>query len=113
MTDPMTLLASLERPRLLLAAARHVAPGCGAATTRGLLHGHRPAGPAEAILRLMDLERAHEDERCARAVTYSAVRHIGVLAALLAEAGRLQSARVSSAPPGRVVVLPHPVAACA
>jgi len=87
MTDPMTLLAGLERPALLMSAARNAlsAQGVCAATQR-LLHGAAPRGPAEALLRLIELERLSEEARRAEDAAYSPARHVTLLAAMLGQA---------------------------
>ncbi|WP_238547758.1 DUF6477 family protein [Meridianimarinicoccus roseus] len=87
MNDPITLLKSLQRPALLVSAARHAAEGYqpGGPVLRRLLKGSAPAGPAEAVLKLLMLEGEMEDARRLRGAGYSAARHVTVLAALIGE----------------------------
>lgn len=87
MTDMLTLLDTIKRPRLLINAAR-----IGLAEYRRETHlprhldGHCPLRGQDALRRLMVLEQQMNDRRCARAADYSAARHVGLLIAMMAEA---------------------------
>ncbi|WP_380052319.1 DUF6477 family protein [Falsihalocynthiibacter sp. SS001] len=96
MNDILTMLKSLNRPRLLVRAARH-----------GLMEYNRERhlarlikdtalpGPGQAIMTLMNQETLLEQKRKTGDASYSALRHIEVLIALMAEA-KLLAARTSS-----------------
>lgn len=87
MTDVNRLLKSVQRPRLLVEAARH-----GVSSYRRERHLRRlldlPVlpGPRQASLQLLCLEQAHDAARAAGAAGYSVARHLEVLIALMAEA---------------------------
>ena len=85
MTD--TRLEEIERPKMLLKAAE-----AGQATyqrrrdLRRMLRIAIPASPADALAKLIPIEAALEERRRTRATSYSLLRHVDVLIALLAEA---------------------------
>lgn len=85
-----TALAELEhlrRPPLLVRAARIGARDYERGRDLGRLTGHRvPPAPEVAIGRLMSEEAHVEEARRSGAATYSAVRHVALLAALMGEA---------------------------
>ncbi|MEM8555812.1 MAG: DUF6477 family protein [Pseudomonadota bacterium] len=87
MTDLQTLLRTLDRPRLLVKAARH-----GKATYRRDKHLTRLLdtpflpGHGQASMQLICIEQEFDAARRSRAADYSPARHINVLAALMAEA---------------------------
>lgn len=87
MSDFRKLLAGLQRPRLLIRAARH---GLDEYRRDRDLHrligGAGVPGPDEALPRLMREEARLERIRGTGDATYSLVRHIEVLIALMAEA---------------------------
>jgi hypothetical protein len=87
MSDFRTLLAGLQRPRLLIRAARH---GLGAYHRERdlgrLIGGNRVPAPDESLPRLMREEARLERIRGSGDASYSLVRHIEVLIALMAEA---------------------------
>lgn len=90
-TTPLTTLATLRRPRMLVSAAR-----------KGTVHYKRDrdlprilsaaATPKGPITPLMGIEDRLEQTRKAGDVTYSIAAHIAVLTALLAEASLAASA---------------------
>ena len=93
MNDVLSLLKALNRPRLLISAARH---GLGdfrrdTYLRRTLKLGALP-GHGEVVLRLMELESDMEEARREKCARYNALRHIEVLMALMTEA-RLLAAR--------------------
>jgi len=93
MTDLMSLLKSLRRPRLLIRAARFGIPDYSRKRDlRRLLHTSTPPSPRLAISKLMTEESLLEDKRKASDTSYSIARHVSVLIALMAEA-RLMQAR--------------------
>lgn len=76
-------LSSLRRPRLLMRAARF---GLADYRRHRDLRRHLPDGwDGPALPRLMDEEARHEEARVAGLVTYSPLRHVEVMIALLAE----------------------------
>ena len=87
MSDIDGFLARLRRPRLLIRAAR-----IGARDYRRDAHLPRalgeapPAQRSAALQRLVQIEAELDARRKARDAGYSVVRHVAVLAALLAEA---------------------------
>lgn len=94
MQDTLTLLSQIKRPALLMRAAR-----LGAEDYRRTVHlprllgyGHLPRHNA-ALLRLIDLERELNEQRQTDAGTYSLLRHIDVLIAILGEARTLRAAQ--------------------
>lgn len=93
MTDLLTMLNTLRRPRLLIRAAR-----IGAAEYRRDAHLRRHLGygalprSAAALSRLVDMEAALEELRRERAAGYSATRHVEILIAMMGEARILRTA---------------------
>lgn len=86
MNDPLSLLATLSRPRLLVTAAQLAAPHYSRdRMLRTLLGDPAPKGPGETVMALIVLEQAVEAARRARYAGYSVERHVRVLAALIAE----------------------------
>ena len=98
MQDIFTRLSTLNRPRLLVSAARHgLTEYDRAKHLRKILGiGHLP-GPGEAAMRLFEIEQGHNEARKAGDGTYALARHIDVLIALMAEARALQ-ARAAQGP---------------
>lgn len=92
MQDIQTLLGNLKRPRLLVRTAR-----IGAEDYRREAHLRRALGntqlprPAQAIMRLMDIEKEQNEMRRTRSAHYSAMRHVDVLIALMGEARALRA----------------------
>lgn len=91
MTDPLTTLATLHRPRLMVRAARL---GMGDyrrdRDLRRLLGTGRTPSPAAALPALMHAEADAEDIRQSGAATYNIARHVDLLIAVLAEARLLE-----------------------
>lgn len=87
MTDPMTILSSLRRPRLLIRAARF-----GLADYRRerdlarLVGGAQAPSPAPALSALLEQEDRLEQTRRRGEAAYSIARHVEVLIALMSEA---------------------------
>ena len=87
MQDILSHLSTLERPRLLISAARHgVADYDRDKHLIRLLGGVNLPTPGAAILRLMDLERLQNDMRLAGGGAYRPAAHVEVLIALMGEA---------------------------
>lgn len=97
MRDPIQCLSRIRRPQLLIRAARFgLVDYDRRRGLRRLLPGGGAPAPAEAVGLLLELEAAENARREDRAADYSAVRHVELLIALMAEA-RLVAA---TAPPG-------------
>lgn len=92
MQDILTMLNRLHRPRLMMRAAR-----IGAETYRRGSHLPRLLGygvlprHGAALLRLMELEATLEDQRKAADASYSLLRHLDVLIAMVGEARELRA----------------------
>ena len=87
MNDITTMLRSLERPALLIRAARL---GQEAYVRRRdltrILRTTRLPGPGAAVMALMDREAELDERRLAGSHAYTIASHVEVLAALMAEA---------------------------
>lgn len=87
MTQFLDHLRTLHRPRLLIRAARHgVTEYSRNRDLRRIFRAETLPSPATAVPRLMELEAEMEGRRTDGTATYSAMRHIEVLIALMAEA---------------------------
>jgi hypothetical protein len=92
MKDLATRLSELRRPGLLIRAAR-----AGQVSYNRTAHLRRVLGTsseirsADAVMRLMDIEAEIDSARRSDAAYYSAVRHVDVLVALVAEAALLKT----------------------
>lgn len=87
MTDVKEALAALRRPPMLVRAARFGATDYSRERDlRRLLGTHVPPAPEQAITRLLRQEARIEETRRSGAVSYSAARHVELLAAVMAEA---------------------------
>lgn len=94
MTDLMTLLKNLRRPRLLIRAARFGLVSYSRERDLGRVVEHLPLpSPGRAVPTLMSEEGVMEDKRKAGDASYSIARHIEVLIALMAEAQLLRARR--------------------
>lgn len=94
MTNPLTLLNALRRPRLLIRAARF-----GMTEYRRerdlarLLHSNRLPAPGQALDTLMAQEEHLENTRVSGDASYSISRHIDLLIAMMAEARLIPAPR--------------------
>lgn len=94
MQDVLTQLAALRRPRLLMRAARFAAEHYRRDTALAPLLGEPvPTRHGDAVMRLLGLEAQMNAARCEDTGTYTAERHIEVLAALLGEARLIKAMR--------------------
>jgi hypothetical protein len=87
MTDLLSSVAGLRRPRTLIQAARHGLDDYS--RTRDLVRVMRtetPPSPDRAVAQLLDEEERIEDRRLSGDASYSITRHIEVLIAMMAEA---------------------------
>lgn len=87
MTHPIDCLAKLNRPRLLVRAARiGIAEFNRDRSLRRLLPGEHPPAPGHGFEALLAREAAMNDARREGGTAYSAARHVEVLTALICEA---------------------------
>lgn len=94
MLDLLSLIGTLNRPRLLVSAARFGVDDYHREAHLPRLLGHPvPPRNGEAIMRLLDIEAALDARREVNAADYSPARHVGVLTALLGEARLLRAGR--------------------
>lgn len=98
MLDVQGRIAGLERPRLLVQAARHgIEEYRREATLDRLLGTGRPRRCGETALRLLEIEAELDGQRRADLAGYSIARHVDVLIALMGEARLLRdSARAAA-----------------
>jgi len=96
MTDLMTLLNTLRRPRLLIRAARFGLSGYShdRDLTR-LISDARLPGPGRAVTQLMNIEGDMNAKRKTGDATYSIARHVEILIALMAEIQLLRARKQS------------------
>lgn len=86
MSELVTLLSSLRRPRLLIRAARIGLSDYRRDRDLGrILQEDSPAAPHLALDALISAEAEIESIRKSGDVTYSAIRHVEILIALMAE----------------------------
>lgn len=94
MSDPLTVLRALRRPRLLIRAARlGVTEYRRERDLARLVSSPRLPSPAQALDRLLDQEERLEATRRAGDASYSISHHVDVLIALMAEARLLPAPR--------------------
>lgn len=94
MTDPLSILTALRRPRLLIRAARFgVTDYRRERDLSRLLHSPRLPAPGQALDSLMAQEEMLETTRRAGDASYSISRHIDLLIALMAEARLIPAPR--------------------
>ncbi|WP_037307150.1 DUF6477 family protein [Ruegeria halocynthiae] len=99
MQDLMTMIKTLRRPRLLVRAAKLGAQDYDRDRhlQRTLGYGSLP-GTGTALVRLMEMEKEVNAQRLAEDATYSLVRHLDLLIALLGEAQLFQASRAPLSP---------------
>lgn len=92
MQDVLGMIAGLNRPRLLVRAARFGVDDYQRGTHLPRLLGaaHLPRH-GEAIVRLIDIEADLNQRRVGIAADYSIARHVAVLIALMGEARLLRA----------------------
>lgn len=92
MQDILSMIASLNRPRLLVRAARFGVDDYSRSThLPRLLGGVAPIRPGAAVIRLIEIEATLNDKRVAGAADYSVARHVEVLIAIMGEARQLRA----------------------
>ena len=91
MLDIKTMLNGLERPRLLIRAARLGAQEYNRSRhLMRVLNTDSAPRPAEAVVKLLELEDGADRQRRENDAAYSLVRHVDLLIALLGEANLLE-----------------------
>lgn len=97
MQDILTMLNALQRPRLIMRAARIGAQDYRRAAhlPRLLGYGALPRHGA-ALMKLMEIEAGMEGQRTGGDASYSLVRHLDVLIAMVAEARVLRATQAES-----------------
>lgn len=96
MNTDVTTVSALRRPGLLIRAARHgIVDYNRARDLRRLMRLDKTPTPAQAVGSLIEAEQSLEDTRKSGDATYSVIRHVEVLIALLAEARLLARAQQS------------------
>lgn len=92
MLDIHGLLAQLKRPRLLVSAARFgVDDYSRDRDLRRLLRTDSIPRPGAALLRLIDIEAAMNEQRVQNDAIYSIAQHVDALTAIMGEAHLLQA----------------------
>ena len=92
MQDILGMIGALNRPRLLVQAARFGVDAYSRTNCLArLLKSLSLPRSGEAILRLMDIEADLNDRRVVAAADYSVARHVEVLIALMGEARLLRA----------------------
>lgn len=95
MSELMSALASLRRPRLLIRAARHgMTDYSRERTLTRPIEGEKTLRPEAAVRMLMQAEARVESDRQKDDGTYSVARHVELLIAIMSEA-RLLVRRVA------------------
>jgi hypothetical protein len=90
MTDLLTLVSELRRPRILIRAARAGVTGYDRnRDLKRVMRVAEPPSPERALSALIAAEAAVEETRKAGAATYSFTRHIELLIAMIGEGPRV------------------------
>ena len=96
MTDLLTLLNQLRRPKILIQAARFgMIEYRREASLRRLLSATQLPGNGAALAALMEIEGELEDQRRIDDASYSPARHVEVMIAIMGEARFLRAARLA------------------
>ncbi|MCR9126421.1 MAG: DUF6477 family protein [Rhodobacteraceae bacterium] len=99
MQDLLTMMTTLRRPRLLIRAARH-----GAQDYRRDRHLQRLLGygrlprSGEALMRLVEIEAQQNERRQTGDASYSLLRHLDVLIAMMGEVRLLKAGHADRQP---------------
>lgn len=94
MQDIITQLSALRRPRLLMRAARIGAKEYQRQIHLGRLLGHRvPPQHGAALVQLIEIEAILNEQRLNEDSSYSLLRHIDVMIAIVGEADALRLVR--------------------
>lgn len=94
MQDILSQLGNLRRPRLLIRTARFGAEDYRreAHLSRHLGYGRLPRS-GEALMHLMEIEAVLDEQRRDQDASYSLVRHVDVLIAMMGEARLLRASQ--------------------
>ena len=96
MTDLLTMLAQLRRPRLLISAARFgLIEHRREVGLRRILGYDHPKGNGAALLALMEIEGELNEQRTSNDAAYSAARHVDVMIAIMGEAQLMRASRLA------------------
>ncbi|MGR3466011.1 DUF6477 family protein [Limimaricola sp.] len=95
MQDPLSRIAALKRPQLLVDAARFGVELYDRSTALPRLIGPAARGPAQAAMALLEREGDIEARRRAGAAEYRPARHVEIMVALMGEARLLRRGGVS------------------
>jgi len=97
MTDLMSLLKNLHRPRLLIRAARFGMPNYSRKRDlQRLIRSSNMPSPGQAVAKLMSEESVLEDKRNTGDASYSIARHVSILIALMGEVRLMQARKITS-----------------
>lgn len=97
MQNPGALITNLKRPKLLITAARMAQPEYRrGGLLRRVLGCEQLPGSNAAIMALLSIERDHDERRRAQDASYSPLRHLEVLIALLGEAARAAATKAAA-----------------
>jgi hypothetical protein len=95
MTDLLTMLAAIRRPKTLMRTARiGLKDYRRAPVLKRLLGFDHPTATAPIVLALLELEAEMNSQRTTNSAAYSAMRHVDVMIALMSEAQLLRGSRV-------------------
>lgn len=96
MTDLMSLLKNLHRPRLLIRAARFGMPNYSRKRDlQRLIRSNCMPTPTQAITKLMFEETILEDKRNTGDASYSIARHVSILIAMMGEVRLMQARKIA------------------
>jgi hypothetical protein len=94
MLDIQSRLARLQRPKILINAARFGLDDYTRGTHLSRISKNDPAPkPGPAIMQLLEIEYGLNEERLQKRSTYFVARHVDVMIALMAEAQALQASQ--------------------
>ncbi len=96
MQDLTTMLKNFRRPRTLVRGAKIGAQDYNRdrQLQRLLGYGSLP-GPGQALIKLMEMEKEHDDQRRNQDDGYSVARHLDLLIAVVGEAQLYQASRAT------------------
>ena len=101
MIDLQSRLRQLRRPDLLTRAARFATDDYRRERDLPRLTGRaETVGPAQALIELLEVERALNDARTEQRADYTFARHIQVLSAIMVEARDMLATGPQPHPPG-------------
>lgn len=96
MEDVLTQVSRLKRPTLLVRTARHGIDNYNRVVhLRRMLKDTTIPGPAQAILKLIEVEAVVDAHRVAGRAEYSVARHVELIIALMCEARILKASNAA------------------